>query len=157
MKKSEETPILQTVVLSLFELSAQFVAKNIELVESLNGFPEIVGKDIFRQAENFNKFDLDNCRTVFNIQTFEQAYPDQVLSSLNISGCHLGLNYCFHLLQLFTSINELDVSSCGLGDNHDILPHISNLYRWVTIQLDQGQTYINYSFFIWVYILVKYI
>ena len=46
-------------------------------------------------------------------------------------GEHLCLNYHLDELLLFHDLTALDVSRCGLGDDHEILANIANLQRYV--------------------------
>jgi hypothetical protein len=47
------------------------------------------------------------------------------------TGEHLGLNYCLEQILLFRDLVKLDMSYCGLGDDHEMLTQFQNLNRLV--------------------------
>ncbi|KAK3089351.1 hypothetical protein FSP39_002959 [Pinctada imbricata] len=112
---------------SLMEIAIDFVASNLHHVESFCGFPDIVGQEIFRRAELMKRFDISNDGDARCLRLFIDSYGALVLSQLNLSGCHLGVNYALDNLLHFKSLEELDVSACGLGDSHEFLPYIGHL------------------------------
>ena len=117
-------------MLTLFESCIAIVARNICHVESFTGFPDIVGKQIFHCVEAEDKFDLDNLtESLCALSLFTAAYTDQVASAVSMEGEHLALANCMEHLMLFTHLRALDLSSCCLGDEHEILYHISTLER----------------------------
>ncbi|KAK7100213.1 leucine-rich repeat-containing protein 42-like [Littorina saxatilis] len=116
------------MVPKLFDSCLQIVATNVYHVESLIGFPDIVGKQVFHAVKAAGKFDLDSLtESQYAVSLFASAYTDQFLSALNIDGEHLMLANCFEHLILFSHLKALDVSACGLGDEHELLYHIATL------------------------------
>ena len=108
----------------LFRICLDYVAKNISLVESLDGFPDIVGEELFEKVQENDGFGSDPK----NLKLFSEAYGILVLSKLSLSASHiLTSNYLEHL-QLFVCLMELDVSHCRLGDSHELLSHIAHLH-----------------------------
>ena len=114
----------------LFDVSLMFVADNINLVESLTGFPEIVGEQLFNTAMELGKFG-DKNTTASSLQPFYDAYGDAVLESLSLRDEHTVLSEHLDCVLIFTSLRALDLSGCGLGNDcdHDILAVISNMGR----------------------------
>lgn len=48
---------------------------------------------------------------------------------LILTGEHLGLNYCLEQILLCKDLVQLDLSDCGLGDEHEMLAQIQHLHR----------------------------
>ncbi|XP_061182132.1 leucine-rich repeat-containing protein 42-like [Saccostrea echinata] len=123
----------QLKVPALYNQCIRYIAKNLHMVESFSGFPDLVASDIFKEAEKLRKFDIvaseipSKNDSLKNIQLFCEVYSDCVLSSLNLSTCYLGLNYCLEHFLTFYGLHSLDVSNCFLGDDHEILSHIASL------------------------------
>lgn len=110
----------------LFRICLDYVAKNISLVESLDGFPDIVGEELFKKVQEDGGFGSDPK----NMKLFCEAYGILVLSKLCLSASHiLTSNYLEHL-QLFVCLTELDVSYCRLGDSHELLSYIAHLHGY---------------------------
>lgn len=113
---------------SLLRQCIEFVAQNLILVDSFFGLPDIIGKDIFKSAEDYGKFDGTSVTFHQEMALFTEEYREEVLYQLNVSGCHLGVNYFLESLMLFTDLVRVDLSACGLGDDHEILHHIGSMY-----------------------------
>ncbi|XP_077981907.1 leucine-rich repeat-containing protein 42-like [Glandiceps talaboti] len=122
---------------SLQFLAMDFVARHIELVESLVDFPDVIGKPLFELTQKHKVF-LDGSRQVRALQLFCEAYNQDVLDGLNLSGRYLALNQCLHLLLQFNSIIKLDVSRCELGDDHEFLLHIGSIPSLETLNLSEN-------------------
>ena len=112
---------------SLFLICLDYVAKNVSMVESLAGFPEIVGEQLFHKVQESNGFHF--CSK--NLKLFCEAYGGLVLSQLSLTSEHIVTSNYLENLQLFVFLTELDVSHCHLGDSHDLLAFISHLQKWV--------------------------
>lgn len=108
---------------SLFLICMDYVAKNVSMVESLEGFPGIIGEQLFHTVHENNGF-YSNPR---NLKLFSEAYGDLVLSHLSLTSKHILATNYLESLQLFVFVTELDVSHCRLGDSHDILSYMSHL------------------------------
>jgi hypothetical protein len=113
---------------SLYNLCVHYIAVNLHSVESFYGFPELVAADIFKEADKLSKFDIVK-QPHRNLELFCEIYPNNVLSSLNISSCYAALNYSVIRFEAFSGLHSLDVSRCFLGDNHEFLSHIAHL-KW---------------------------
>src|SRR5579883_868251 len=66
---------------NLFSMCLHFVAAHIDIVESLCGFPSLVGECIFRKCAELDKFKGDTAVT--NLKIFASAYPDLILRSVD--------------------------------------------------------------------------
>ena len=109
---------------SLFNICLDFVAKNLSMVESLEGFPDIVGEQLFKKVQENDEF--DSCPK--NLRLFCEAYGELVLSKLSLTSEHILANNYLEYLQLFVFLVELDVSHCRLGNTHELLAYISHLH-----------------------------
>jgi len=101
------------------------VAKNITMVESLYGFPDIVGKDLFERVQIQNN--VQSWNKTFPI--FIEAYGSLVLERLSLREQHVAANE-LEYLKCFVCLTELDLGSCRLGRNHELLQHVSKLSRY---------------------------
>lgn len=118
-------------VLSLLTICINFVAENIHLVDTFAGLPDIIGEKIFKAAEHHGKFDIQEKESYSAMETFTNVYEEYVLSEFNSCKQHLGLNYCFEHICLFTDLQKLDVSECGLGEDHDYIKLIAKMEKLV--------------------------
>jgi len=116
---------------SLFLICLDYVAKNVSMVESLAGFPEIVGEQLFHKVQESNGFHF--CSK--NLKLFCEAYGGLVLSQLSLTSEHIVTSNYLENLQLFVFLTELDVSHCHLGDSHDLLAFISHLQNLELLSL----------------------
>ena len=95
------------------------------MVESLDGFPDIVGEELFKKVHENNKFGSEPK----NLKLFCKAYGGLVLSKLSLSTAHIFTSNYLEYLQLFECLTELDASHCRLGDTHELLSYIAHLHR----------------------------
>ena len=115
------------VVSSLRHICLRFVAANIEYVESLVGFPEVVGRALFSEVEKFGHLHLDNPACSVTMQLFLDAYGAAILEHLTLRHAHLLIDQHFDLWQRFTHLRVLDLRGCHVGDGHDILSFVGQL------------------------------
>ena len=108
----------------LFRICLDYVAKNISMVESLDGFPDIVGEELFKKVQQNGGFGSDPK----NLKLFCEAYGILVLSKLSLTSAHILTSNYLEYLQLFVYLTELDVSQCRLGDSHELLSYIAHLH-----------------------------
>ncbi|XP_055956167.1 leucine-rich repeat-containing protein 42 [Patella vulgata] len=127
---SETSSIDKRSPRKLSTLCICYVAANLHLVESLLYFPDVVGVEIFNEALKLREFKGRDKECLLKLKLFCEAYENLMLISLSLPGSHLCLNNYFEHLSLFEHLEELDVSSNGLGDDHDVLHHISHL-KWL--------------------------
>ncbi|XP_076347183.1 LOW QUALITY PROTEIN: leucine-rich repeat-containing protein 42-like [Tachypleus tridentatus] len=115
---------------TLFSYSLNFIAKNILNVESLIGFPDVIGEILFKLTAHLGAFTGQEVIITKLIQLFVDAYKEQVLSSLWLRKNLLMINeYCDPIIQLTHYVIDLDLTSCHLGDGHDLISHIRELKR----------------------------
>ncbi|XP_001637239.3 leucine-rich repeat-containing protein 42 isoform X2 [Nematostella vectensis] len=117
---------------SLFFICLDFIARNIHMVESLFGFPDVVGEQLFGRVYANHELEEDTSQ---NMELFSEAYPELVLSKLCLSGQALVLNSKLECLKCFPYLTELDVSHCRLGKSHELLTHISNMQSLLRVSL----------------------
>ncbi|XP_064624968.1 leucine-rich repeat-containing protein 42-like [Lineus longissimus] len=113
--------------LSLFEICTSYVAENVLLVDSFVGFPDDVGRKIFASCESKKVFDCLESKSIGAMTLFDEAYCDAVLPSLDLTGCHRALGIHLEHFVIFTHLVEVDLTSCKLGDDHDMLSYLATL------------------------------
>ncbi|XP_063410608.1 leucine-rich repeat-containing protein 42-like [Mytilus trossulus] len=114
---------------SLLSQCIHYVADNLCEVDSFYGLPDLIAEQIFRKAESLDKFDLDDKNSFHALSVFTTVYEDLIISSLNLSNQYLGVNFCQDRLNLLTSLREIDLTGCKLGDEHDFLNDLGQLQR----------------------------
>lgn len=103
-----------TTVTTLRRLALGFVARNILLVESLVGIPELIGEELFYEVVKFGLVDKpsDTCRRILKV--FCDAYKNAVADKLSFSSKGLDLDFCFEALTSFQHLSKLDLTGCKL-------------------------------------------
>ncbi|XP_062872812.1 leucine-rich repeat-containing protein 42 [Trichomycterus rosablanca] len=109
----------------LLDISIDFIAGNIEHVESLVGFPEQMAERFFRCAEQKQKF-LDPGCSVRSLQVFSESYGGLVLRSLCLRERCLLLSERWEEIQVFHGLETLDLQGCRLGDGHNLFTHLTS-------------------------------
>lgn len=122
MKKSDSACIEQALrpignKINLFEMCLRYVAINIDLVDSLIGFPSLMGKILFDECVKLNRFDQKIDKFQSRLNLFSQAYPDQVIESLSLTNQTIT---CLLPVISLSYIIHLDLTDCGLGGLVDI-------------------------------------
>lgn len=119
--------------INLFAMCLDFIAENIDAVESFRGFPSLVGEIIFKRCLDLNKF-----TQVSNLALFVAAYPDLICPSIDLS--HRDLFNYQHLLDVIAPchISELnldgsDLVSSGLG-LFEFLRSSSHVLRYLSLR-----------------------
>lgn len=124
---------------SLLELCLDYIVANLRHVESFEGFPELIGEEILNRWLASISNQLENLN---QIQKFCQAYGGSVLRCLDLKNCrHFIDTFTISLFGHFQFIEELDISYCKLGDDHDMLTYISQLTRYVCMVFSVLYTY----------------
>ncbi|XP_067845837.1 leucine-rich repeat-containing protein 42 [Heptranchias perlo] len=109
---------------SLFDVVLSFIADNIQHVDSLIGFPEQIAEKLFTAVEARKKFiDPSTCTKALFI--FSEAYGSLVLQSLCLRERFLMVSEKLKEIQSFRGLTCLDLSSCKLGDEHELLMHLT--------------------------------
>ena len=124
IETSTKEPLM---VSSLRYICIHFIAANIEHVDSLVGFPELVGRALFSEVERCGHLYLNNPQCNMIIQLFLDAYDAAVLEHLSLRRAHLLINQHFDLWQRFVHLRVLDLGGCHLGDGHDMLSFVGQL------------------------------
>jgi len=112
---------------SLFDLCLNYLSANVQNIDSLVGFPDVIAEKIFAAVVNqrvLQAFADNDCASVLRI--FDKAYCSSLLAELSIKSLAV-LDQHVESLSAFCHISKLDVSGCTLGDNHDYLLHIGHL------------------------------
>ncbi|XP_077189781.1 leucine-rich repeat-containing protein 42 [Paroedura picta] len=109
---------------SLFSLVLSYIADNIHHVDSLIGFPEQIGEKLFHAADARQKF--TEPRTGLRaLQKFTDAYGSLVLQILCLKDRYLVISEKLEEIKSFRDLTCLDLSCCKLGDDHELLEHIT--------------------------------
>ncbi|XP_041446412.1 leucine-rich repeat-containing protein 42 [Xenopus laevis] len=110
---------------SLFTLTLELISDNIQYVDSLMGFPDQIAEKLFTAAEAKQKF-YAPCSGLMALRKFTEAYGDLVLSSLCLRGRYLLVSERLEEIKSFQCLHSLDLSCCKLGDEHELLAHLSS-------------------------------
>ena len=119
-----------SVVLSLFDLCLTFIAENADAIESLEDFPDQLGKRLWDKCVELEVLLRPGKITSEVLDLFCTAYPDFVLPQCQLRSLHLLNNYEDEFKVMLKTVTVLDLGRCKLGDRHDLLPslrHFCNL------------------------------
>ncbi|XP_018419512.1 PREDICTED: leucine-rich repeat-containing protein 42 [Nanorana parkeri] len=110
---------------SLFILALDLIADNIQHVDSLLGFPEQIAERLFTAAESRQQFSKPHSGLVA-LRKFTEAYGDLMLSSLCLRGKYLLVSEKLEEIKSFQDLRSLDLSCCNLGDDHELMQHVTS-------------------------------
>lgn len=110
---------------SLFTLALDLIADNIQHVDSLLGFPEQVAERLFTASEARQQFCPPQSGLIA-LRKFTEAYGELMLSSLCLRGKYLLVSEKLEEIKSFRGLHSLDLSCCKLGDEHELLGHLSS-------------------------------
>ncbi|XP_032074964.1 leucine-rich repeat-containing protein 42 [Thamnophis elegans] len=110
---------------SLFSLVLSYIADNINHVDSLNDFPEQIAEKLFYAADARQKF-MESKTGLCALQTFTNAYGCLVLQKLCLRNGSLIISEKLEEIKSFQGLTYLDLSCCKLGDDHELLEHVTN-------------------------------
>ncbi|XP_059840578.1 leucine-rich repeat-containing protein 42 [Hypanus sabinus] len=110
---------------SLFDGVLAFIADNIQHVDSLIGFPEQIAEKLFTAVEARKKF-VDPSTSAQALFIFSEAYGNLVLQSLCLRERFTLVSEKLKEIQSFRGLKCLDLSSCKLGDDHELLRHLTS-------------------------------
>lgn len=114
-------------VLSLFDLCLVYVSTNVQNIDSLVGFPDMIGEKIFAAVQNRRILrTFSDCDCAFVLRVFDRAYGSLLLEELTVRSLAV-LEQHVDSFSAFCHLSRLDVTGCTLGDNHDYLLHIGHL------------------------------
>ncbi|XP_019387004.1 PREDICTED: leucine-rich repeat-containing protein 42 isoform X1 [Crocodylus porosus] len=108
----------------LFGLALAYVAARVEWLDSLVGFPEPVAEQLFAAAEARRKF-AEPGAGLRALRTFTRAYGARVLRALCLRGRYLVISEKLEEIKSFRELTCLDLSCCKLGDEHELLEHLT--------------------------------
>ncbi|KAI1883097.1 hypothetical protein AGOR_G00241730 [Albula goreensis] len=133
---------LRYSVKSLFNISLLFIAENVQYIDSLLGFPEQMAERLFRAAEAKQKFsDTDYGQRA--LQVFSEAYGDLVLKSLCLRNRFLLVSEKLEEIKVFQCLQCLDLFGCKLGDDHELLQHLTSETLSSLVQLSLGDNHLS--------------
>lgn len=124
---------------SLFDICVKYIARNIAMVESLNGFPEIIGERLWTSCVESGHFLDDNDVTQYCIRLFVEAYGGEFMESFGCGSPQLINEYCESLTIMCVSVTHLDVSGCRLGNSNDLLRAIVNMKDLKVLNLSRNE------------------
>ena len=109
---------------TLRAMSMTYVCENISLVDSFEGFPSEIAKEIFEKCMSMKFKDFTNNDEQSKIiDLFTEAYPEEFLTSCRMINSLITINEIDEQIPfLIKGLRALDLSGCNLGDRHDILP-----------------------------------
>uniref|UniRef100_A0A8C0XDQ8 Leucine-rich repeat-containing protein 42 n=1 Tax=Castor canadensis TaxID=51338 RepID=A0A8C0XDQ8_CASCN len=110
---------------SLFNLVLGFISDNVDHIDSLIGFPEQIAEKLFSAAEARQKFTQPGAG-LRALQKFTEAYGSLVLCSLCLRNRYLVISQKLEEIKSFRELTRLDLSCCKLGDEHELLEHLTN-------------------------------
>ena len=120
-------------------LSLNFIAKNIASVESLEGFPSEIAREIFNKCidDNFKDFSnwIEQC---IILRLFSEAYPKEFLISCKLTCIKTISELDYQIPIILSGLKQLDISGCSLGDSHDILPLLRTCKRLTSLSLSNN-------------------
>ena len=118
---------------SLKQTCVDFIIHNFGLVDCLKGLPVIVAKELFdsyiikKPCLCSVKFSDSVDRWQRDMAVFVSSHKQNVLKSIDLSGNWLFLSLQIEHVFSFLYLEELDISSCRVGDHHEVLFFIGKL------------------------------
>uniref|UniRef100_A0A8D0H8Y6 Leucine-rich repeat-containing protein 42 n=1 Tax=Sphenodon punctatus TaxID=8508 RepID=A0A8D0H8Y6_SPHPU len=109
---------------SLFSLVLGYISDNVDHIDSLIGFPEQIAEKLFSAAEARQKF-AEPVTGLGALQKFTEAYGSLVLCSLCLRNRYLVISEKLEEIKCFRDLTCLDLSCCKLGDEHELLDHLT--------------------------------
>ncbi|NXG47247.1 LRC42 protein, partial [Psilopogon haemacephalus] len=109
---------------SLFSLVLGYISDNVDHIDSLIGFPEQIAEKLFSAAEARQKF-AEPVTGLRALQKFTEAYGSLVLCSLCLRDRYLVISDKLEEIKSFRELTCLDLSCCKLGDEHELLEHLT--------------------------------
>uniref|UniRef100_A0A8B9ZJP3 Leucine-rich repeat-containing protein 42 n=1 Tax=Anas platyrhynchos TaxID=8839 RepID=A0A8B9ZJP3_ANAPL len=109
---------------SLFSLVLGYISDNVDHIDSLIGFPEQIAEKLFSAAEARQKF-TEPVTGLRALQKFTEAYGNLVLCSLCLRNRYLLISEKLEEIKSFRDLTCLDLSCCKLGDEHELLEHLT--------------------------------
>ncbi|TRY62185.1 hypothetical protein TCAL_09531 [Tigriopus californicus] len=115
----------------------KFIATHAELLDSLEGFPEEIGKRLWDALVALpDKLNGHQGATI--LANFTHAYPALVLHSCQLSNIVVLDKHDLQFFALFQFVRQLDLAGCKMGSNHDLLPQIHSFQSLVQLSLSEN-------------------
>ena len=113
-KEREKESIM---VSRLFKICLDFVADNLEAVDSFETFPEEVAKQIWDVTFRKRGYHVNTkC-----LKLLSTAYPEEFLPSLKVRNLITLNEFDDRFFALIENVTRLDLSHCHMGDQHEVL------------------------------------
>ncbi|CAL4117584.1 unnamed protein product [Meganyctiphanes norvegica] len=106
---------------SLLNLCIKYVSLNMHLVESLVGFPDIIGEQIFEACITNGQMEEDSPATGHAIALFGEAYYGLFMDSLECHSLDMISEFGECLVGLAMHVTHLNLSDCHLGNGSEFL------------------------------------
>lgn len=121
--------------LPLYDIALNFICEKSSDIESLCGFPELLGEEIFTQCLISGKFSNTSYAAAANLlKLFSTAYGNSLLSKLSLRDSLVAINEYEALLKpCLTHLTSLDLSENAIGGDHFILQEIGGLLKYVAV------------------------
>lgn len=107
-------------LMTLQQCCLNFVAANVDLVDSFDGFPEDFAKLIFFKA--IKKFEHSDWSTIAHL--FCSAFSPNFLTDINVNNQIFLDKFELGLKATFNHVVRIEVADCAIDDNHDLLKDI---------------------------------
>lgn len=123
--------------MALQTLCIRFIASHAELLDSLEGFPEEIGKRLWDALMTLpDKFHGHQGAKI--LANFAQAYPSLILETCRLCDIVVLDKYDLQFFALFQFVQELDLSGCKIGSEHDLLPRIHSFQSLSRLSLSDN-------------------
>ena len=114
----------------LLDICYEFVAKYIEYVDSLEGFPELIGHQLLKAVIKHGRLKELNGNSQKILNVFSQAYGNIILDKLTFKNCGKQLERFVETIQTcFSHITVLDLHGCRIGETHEMIDVMGQLSR----------------------------
>ena len=120
----------QSGMISLKARCIKYIVEKFDIVDSLVGLPEIIGKELFAYYVKQQPCICSNEPSPEwqrDMTVFASAFKQNILQAINLSGYWLFSSLQIEHLFPFLHLEELDISSCKVGNHHEILLHVGKL------------------------------
>ena len=119
---------VESTVPSLLGTCIDYVAAHLSDLDSLVGFPDIMGRQIFHKALITDVLRAPCSLSLQYIQLFQDAYEDEILHSLRLHDCIEFLTWSLPLsANLYSYVRVLDLTACKLGHDEEQIRHLARI------------------------------
>lgn len=124
---------------SLFDLCIRYVSMNMNLADSLVGFPEVIGKQIFDACIEYGQMEEDSPVTAHAIRLFGDAYGGLFMDSLQCHNLHMISEFGECMVALAMGVTHLDLSDCLLGNGSEFLRAFMDMCNLKTLNISGNE------------------